>query len=216
MFTVLVCDLSRDWTLLHLHRNNNLLYRVRVRPRVVFLKKMTQRSGSTTQEYDERTHWTIVLLAHELFLLPLPPKSAVNFFCYSNVQPALRLSCKCCISSLMVVFTQGQPCKIQFHMMCPKIYRCIIIRNWNLTLFWSVFVLWQTAGQTKWLLINPALTNIFCNSRVHPLSRSVGPMYKKFNWWQNTVGYRMEQHMVQILDGIFLGDIQVGFNIGAF
>ena len=25
----------------------------------------------------------------------------------------------------------------------------------------------------------------------------------------------MEQHMVQILDGIFLGDIQVGFNIGA-
>ena len=99
--------------------------------------------------------------------------------------------------------------------MCPKIYRCIIIRNWNLILFWSVFVLWQTAGQTKWLLINPALTNIFCNSRVHPLSRSVGPMYKKFNWWQNTVGYRMEQHMVQILDGIFLGDIQVGFNIGA-
>ena len=25
----------------------------------------------------------------------------------------------------------------------------------------------------------------------------------------------MEEHMVQILDGIFLGDIQVGFNIGA-
>ena len=86
-------------------KKNNLLCRVRVRPRVVFLKKMTQRSGSTTQEYDERTHWTIVLLAHELFLLPLPPKSAVNFFCYSNVQPALRLSCKCCIFPLMVVFT---------------------------------------------------------------------------------------------------------------
>ena len=110
------------------------------------------------------------LHAHELFLLPLPPKSAVNFFCYSNVQPALRLSCKCCKSSLMVVFTQGQPCKIQFHMICPKIYIYIIVRNWNLTLFWSIFVLWQTAGQTKWLLINPASTNIFCNSRVHLIS----------------------------------------------
>ena len=25
------------------------------------------------------------------------------------------------------------------------------------------------------------------------------------------MGYRMEQHMVQILDGLFLGDFQVGF-----
>ena len=28
------------------------------------------------------------------------------------------------------------------------------------------------------------------------------------------MGYRMEQHMVQILDGIFLGDFQVGVYSG--